>query len=536
MRPIKFTSLWLAIIMLAVLVSACSGNKENNQGEHAASNSQASASTTTPGASTAPPKIHILSSHSSFPFAATAPEKEKEIYYEELKRISGYDISYEFLAHGDDFRQQLALRFASGDLADLVRTASIDWDVHQGAVDQNMFHELGPLIDQYAPTLKKSIPDFVWNSPKVSKNGKIYGIPVLTGQPADRIVMIRQDWLDKLNMPVPETLDDFLAFAEGVKKNDMNGDGNPNNEYALSLTDGLAWNDVFTGSFGVNPATWHVQGDRLEPDFIQPEMKEAIAFYKKLYDEGYIHSDFVTKKQADRRSEMYKGYLGSWGAATYQYATDGNPEKYIDQPDAAITMIQPPKGPRGETSLQVQTDEIYFVFVIPTQTKNPEEVIKYLEWAWASPDAEQFFLYGIKDHNYQEVDGKIVFDEEFPGNKNGASGFFRVSLNTREIGINNPKVIALQPDSERVLKAIEDSQATIVSNDALFMPDLKAMEGRPELSIGFISGNLFYDAFVKLVVGKEPLDAGFDKFVQEWKKRGGEAAIQEATAWYNSTK
>ena len=535
MRPTKSISLLLAIAILVAIVSACSSNNGNNQGSQASTGSQNSNSSPTKEVAKSMPKISILSSHSSFPFAATAPEKEKEIYYEELKRLSGYEVSYEFLAHGDDFRQQLALRFASGDLADLVRTASIDWDVHQGAVDQGMFYELGPLIDEYAPTLKKSIPDFVWKSPKVSKDGKIYGIPVLTGQPADRIMMIRQDWLDKLNMPVPETLDDFLAFAEGVKKNDMNGDGNPNNEYALSLTDGLAWNDVFSGSFGVNPTTWHIRDARLEPDFIQPEMKEAIAFYKKLYEEGYIHSDFVTKKQADRRSEVYKGYLGSWGAATYQYATDGNTANYIDQPDAQVSMIKPPKGPRGETGLQVQTDEIYFIFVIPTRTKNPEEVIKYLEWTWSSPEADEFFLYGIKDHNYREVDGKIEFDESAPGNQNGASGFFRVSLNTREIGINNPKVIALQPDSDRVLKAIEDSKATIVSNDALFMPELKAMEGRPELSVGFISGNLFYDAFVKLVVGKEPLDSGFDKFVEEWKKRGGEAAIQEATAWYNST-
>ena len=57
---------------------------------------------------------------------------------------------------------------------------------------------------------------------------------------------------------------DIAAFGEAVKVEDMNGDGDPNNEYALSLTDNMAWNDIFTGSFGVMPGTWHMRDGRLE--------------------------------------------------------------------------------------------------------------------------------------------------------------------------------------------------------------------------------------------------------------------------------
>lgn len=524
-RKRKIWSALVASMLLAsVLLTACSSEKPEGDGKTAG------------GGDSAKKEISILLSHNNSGFASKAPEEKKSKYYEELSKLSGYNVKYELLGHDVDFRQQLALRFASGELADLVRTGSIDWEVHQGAVDQGIFLELGPLIDKYGPNLKKKIPEVAWNSPKVSKNGKIYGIPVLTGTAADRVIFYRQDMLDKLNMEVPKTLDEFLAFAEAVKKEDVNGDGDPNNEWVLSLTDGMSWNDVLTGSFGVRPGTWHVRDGKMEPDIIQPEMKEAIAFYKKLYDNGYIEKDFITKKQGDRGTDITKGLVAAWGAATYQYPAVAAQE-YPDQPNAKITMAVPPKGPNGDNYLQITTDQVFFVWTIPANTKNPEEIIKFLDWAWSSPEADKFFAFGVQDHNYTEENGEVKFDPNGPNNSElNEKEFFQLTLNVRENGLNNPTVLQALPDSETILKGYEDAKTAMIPNDAMYMPPLKAIEGRPELNPGFVSGSLFYDAFVKMVVGKEDLDKGFDAFVKDWKSRGGDAMIQEATEWYNSQK
>jgi putative aldouronate transport system substrate-binding protein len=480
--------------------------------------------------------IRILLSHSSAAFAAKASQGDQDKYVSELNKLSGYKTNYEFLGHDADYIQQLTLRFASGELGDLVRTDSINSTIHQGAVDQNVFLDLGPLLDKYGANIKKNIPAVAWNSPKVTKGGKIYGIPVLSGAPADRIMFIRQDWLDKLKMDVPKTLDDFLKFAQGVKENDMNGDGDPNNEWALSITDNLWFNDVFSGSFGVRPDVWNVRDGKLEPDIIQPEMKQAIAFYKKLYDNGYIEKDFITKKQPARGADINKGLVGAWGATTYQYMRAAKKENFINQPDAKLTMMVPPKGPKGQNYMQPQDDQIYFVWVIPAKTKNPEEVIKFLDWTWSSPDADRFFTYGIEGFNYTVDSGKVNFNSDSERNAGPMieRQFFQLSLNTRENGLNSIKVTQSQPNSEYILQGYKLAESVMAPNDALYMPQLEALKGHPELDIGLrLPNSLFYDAFVKLVVGKEDLDKGFDAFVQDWKKRGGDAAIKEATDWYN---
>ncbi|WP_158606937.1 extracellular solute-binding protein [Paenibacillus ginsengarvi] len=511
------------LLVSAATLSAC-GNESKTAGEAG------------DGKGSQPVKkdISILTTEGGSQFVAQAPASEKDKYYNELNKLSGYNVKYELMTWGGgaDYKQQLALRFATGDLGDLVMTDSIYSNVHAGAVDQNVFLDLGPLLDKYGPNIKKNIPEVAWKSPRVQKNGKIYGIPILSAAPATRIMFMRGDWLKKLNMEPPKTLDEFLKFAEGVKNNDMNGDGK-NNEYALALTDNLGWSDVFSGSFGVRPDAWQMRGGKMEPDMIQPQMKEAIAFYKKLYDNGYIAKDFVTRKQGDRLSEIYKGYFGAYGAAANQYGSFTDVSKYVNQPGAETVMITPPKGPRGEAYFEKQSEQIDFVWVVPAKTKNPEEVIKFLDWVWGHPDAEKFFGFGIKDYNYKEENGKVVFDEKNPANaENVASGFFRKTINPR--GASRPIIVKYMPEPDNIMKAYDDAAASVYKHASLGMPQMESLDGRPELDIGLQPGSLFYDTFVKLVVGKEDLDTGFDKFVKEWRSRGGDTAIKEATDWYNA--
>lgn len=69
-------------------------------------------------------------------------------------------------------------------------------------------------------------------------------------------------------------------------------------------------------------------------------------------------------------------------------------------------------------------------------------------------------------------------------------------------------------------------------NDAMHMPVLSTLQTHPELGTG--AGSLFMDMVAKVVTGKEEADKAFETFTSEWKRRGGNDAIKEATAWYKS--
>ncbi|MBO9605097.1 MAG: extracellular solute-binding protein [Paenibacillaceae bacterium] len=527
-RPAQkgFVMLTAMSLLLTGALAACS---KSDSGKSAGSASPAASAA--PTASAAPatpkerPKVSLLLSHANSAYIKGITNMNDNPYVKELNRLSGFDLQYEFLGHVPDFIPQLTTRFASGNLADLMRTDGIETAAAPGALEAGAFLELGPLIDKYAPSLKKLIPQSTWDSPKVSKNGKIYGIPTMIQPIASRVMYVRQDWLDKLNMKAPSTLDEWMAYFEAVKKLDKNA-------IPFAVRENMGYSEAFFGAYGVFPSDWTLANGKYIPNMIRPEMKDAIKFWKTMYDKGYVNSDMFTTKGVDWSAMITQGKVGSWMYDAQSY-TNAMVNKLIDK-SVKMTMIPGPVGPKGDKGLFPKSDGIYFVFVIPTKTKNPENALKFLEWAWTNEDAQKFWAYGIKDVNYKETNGKIEWDPENPRNKeNNEYTAYQISFNPMGVGSSADRVLQLDPNYDTIKKGIQTADASAISTPSINMPVLSPFKTNPELVPGFGAGTLFLDMFAKVVTGKEDLDKAFDAFVADWTKRGGDKAIAEATEWYN---
>src|SRR5699024_4084264 len=236
---------------------------------------------------------------------------------------------------------------------------------------------------------------------------------------------IRKDWLDKLGMEVPETLDDWLEYFEAVKQNDMNENGNSDDEYGYYLRQN--YNQLFFGAFGVNPDAWHIRDGEMIPDMITTEMKPAIEFYQELYSKGYINDDLFTIGVDDRGNNIKQGVAGSYTFLVEGFKTYGDPDNFSES-DVEVILVPPPVGPNGESGLGLEEDGIFSTRVIPADTENAEKIIKFWDWAWSSEEAETFFNFGIKDHNYTVEDEEVSYDESAPVNaENFMSAFYSVT-------------------------------------------------------------------------------------------------------------
>lgn len=527
-RKSQIGAILLAVVLLlGGVLSACSsgGNgKATNTGSGSPASTQdrpssGSASSEEPAADKS---ISLLLSHSGAVYTKEVSDWENDPYVKELERLSGYDLQYEFLGHTPDFIPQLTTRFASGDLPDLIRTEGIEGVAHPGAVDQGVFLELGALIDQYGPNLKKLIPESMWNSPRVQKDGKIFGIPASNGRPFGRIMYIRQDLLDKYGLQAPVTVEDWLAYFETIKKNEPD-------IIPFVGRENMFVSEIFFGAHGVFPTLWSEVDGQFIPDMIRPEMKEPIRLWRSIYEKGYVNENIFTNKAADWNATILQGKAASW----FHSASDYN---NFALPEGAKAAILPGMiGPAGTPSLFPMSDNIYFVFVIPADTKNPEEIIKFLDWAWSSEQAKNFWDYGIEGSNYTVDNGKIVWDPASPNNDNQESDVYRLSLNVTGNGLASVGALAVLPNNEIIMDGITKAELSAIDSPTKYMPQLKAFATNPELVPGFGAGTLFLDMFAKVVTGREDVDSAFDAFVAEWKQRGGDAAIAEATDWYNRT-
>lgn len=456
-----------------------------------------------------------------------------DLYTEELSKLSGYDLNYEFVPL-TDYAEKLPVLFASGDLPDVIETDGIQDSLHKGALENGVFTDLGPILEEHGQNILENIPDEVWESPRISKDGEIYGIPVLTAAPNTRVAYVRQDWLDQLDMDLPETTDDWLEFFESVKENDVNEDGDSDDEYGMIMQKAYTYNELFFGSFGVHPEAWHMQDGEMIPDMITPEMKDAIEFYKELYSNEYVNTDdMFTIEAEDVANEVGQDRAGSYVNSVMAYKTRGNPDFY-DQDSAEIALVAPPEGPNGESGLELENDQISSVWVIPEDSEKAEQVIKFLDWAWSAEEAEKFFAFGIEGHNYTEEDGEIIYDEDSPENAdNYMFAHYRVTMNPRGDATLYDISLEATDYEEEMQEGLEIAEENAIQDDALGMPVLDAYSAAPEIDPGMGDGTLFAEMFAKVITGEKELDEGFDEFVEEWKSRGGEEAIEEATEWYN---
>ncbi|WP_135553677.1 type 2 periplasmic-binding domain-containing protein [Paenibacillus cymbidii] len=518
-------------LSVLLLVSACSGGGTPSATSPAASGSAAVSSKPSSSATPAErPKISVL----SYNLAGNTPNVSnwnENIYVKKLEELTGTDLEFEFL-NAADYSTQLTLRFASNELKDLIATTGIDSPAHPNAVKQGAFLQLNDLIDKYGPNLKAKIPEKVWKSPQVSVDGKIYAIPLLSPHSELGALYIRQDWLKKLNMPMPKTLDDWLAYFEKVKVEDMDGDGDPNNEYGFEVRENFSSSAEFFYQFGVALDYWVMQDGQFVPSVITPKMKDALAFWRMMYKNGYIPPNSFTNKLADWQAAIYKDKAGSWLHFVDNAATWWAPSNFSN-PNADPVIVEPPLGPGGQGTYP-ETTGLYRVWVIPSKEKNPERLIKFLDFVWGSPEVQKFFTFGIEGYNYDMVDGKVKWDITSPNNaKNEENLLYMYNMNFSGVSRNNDEQIKLNPFAPKLIKGYEIAEKYKIKSEAMYMPVMEAFKTRPELLPNFGSGNtLLMEMFAKVITSNVDIDAEFDKFVKEWKSRGGDEAIKQATAWH----
>ncbi|WNR46837.1 extracellular solute-binding protein [Paenibacillus roseipurpureus] len=520
-----WTGVTAAALMTSVLTACTSSNNEPAQGQAAATSKPAQ-----------PASFTILSNDGGNPYAKQVKPDDK--YFKEASRLfsefSGKPttVNWQYL-DAATYSQLLSVRFASNDLTEVISSTSITDKGHPTAVENGAFLPLNELLDKYGQNIKKKVPQYVWDNPSISRDGKIYAIPKLLTPLNPKGLYYRKDWLDKLGLKPPETLEDYLAYFEAVKTKDPNGNGQAD-EIGYPLRGGINFGDSFFGYFGANPGSWTFTDGKFIPDIIRPEMKQAIAFYKQLYDKGYINKDFATINAADWSKLILSDKAALW---TYDLrnVADYTTEKFAGK-SAKVDFLPGPKNAQGKINIGDRGLGVAKVFMINAKSKNPERFVEYMNWIY-SDDAKktEFFDFGIEGQNFAKKDGKIEWNAFGPENKDDKV-FYQTMMNPSWDARMDLAVVEKTGtvDKAALQRAIGYTETNLGDNQALNMPALESIKTKPELGID--AGSLFLDMFAKVVSGKENTDTAFDKFVSDWKKRGGDDAIKEATDWYNKTK
>lgn len=254
-----------------------------------------------------------------------------------------------------------------------------------------------------------------------SFDGVCYGLAQSGSIDRNEGVLIRKDWLDRLGLQVPVTLEDYYNVMKAFTLNDPDGDGK-NNTYGYgafvevrAVEEGLGCRFApFFGAFGVE-GTFNSTKTNAGLNIYKPEYKQALEFVHRIASDGYIDPSWTVYSKNTFREAWKAGKFGMMREQNAALAMESNYKEFDQRfPDAEWILIDPPVGPKGKSSVGAYSSgyRIYAVSRRAQELGKLPVIARLLEWM--STDGYITVVYGEEAENYMLDDDGNVTTEGLP--------------------------------------------------------------------------------------------------------------------------
>ncbi|MCM3748162.1 extracellular solute-binding protein [Paenibacillus pasadenensis] len=481
-------------------------------------------------------------------------------YLKDLKEQLNIDVKYLWSVPTDQYAQKFSLALASGDLPDVMQ---VDLATFEQLRSQDMLGDLSEVYNNYAsPEMKQIIEkDGGFSLKQLTYDGKLLGLSASpTG--GTQIVWIRKDWLDNLKLQPPTTVQELEKVAEAFTKSDPDQDGKADT-YGVILNKNLTgWAFDAKGLFyshGSYPSAWLKGADgSLQFGGISPETKEALATLRSWYEKGILSKEFMLANEDKISEDIVNSKVGiSFGEWWYPN-WPLNLNKDNDPKAEWIPLALPAYNGKPGKTLNFRS--LNSILVVNKNFKHPEAAIKMGNYMLEttkpkytdknSPDykgaskgyiaqwyAPRFFYPGVFDLIMETVskaveEGKETLElpEDFP-NAGEAQAVFD---NAKKYAANPKDNAAWGMWFSRGAKDGGVGFSKKIVDDGLFVLD--EYFGPPtatQVERGSSLDKMRDETFMKIIVGSAPI-SDFDKYVEDWKKLGGNDITDEVNEWYKN--
>jgi putative aldouronate transport system substrate-binding protein len=499
-------------------------------------------------------------------------ETDTSPFWQISMELFNIDWQVAWTATAEDMSTKYNLAMASGELPDWMEETPLD--VYVNMLEADLLEDITEAFDDAAdPTWMKAPLDnyldgnAAWSYTKV--NGRIMGFPMAERAANNaKLLFVRQDWLDKVGMDMPETLDDVKAVALAFKDANLGaGDTTLGLNLSKSIGRGSSWGgggwfasaDTITGAFGVQSAMWLkdgaggiVQGD------ILPEMKDALLLLREWYADGVIPDDFFTVGDGDAMGRSGGNLAGmhfapAWGA---RWPIE---DSLTNDPEAVWVWGRIPTGPGGKRG-SVGEMPYWVVNGFRKGFENADRVIECFSWwaeLWEDPSKRfhgwEGYAIGDSSTGFAWDGDAIVAPPDPPAGRPGFGVHFMrggTYMDTYAMANSFAEIEGWKdiPESERDAMQqylLEDPTGTIseyrrayvfttghesednIFNEYLGLPT-DGMQAYQTTLDGLRDG-----VFYGIITGDMAPEA-FDDFVEQWKQLGGDQITQEVNDWYKN--
>ena len=493
--------------------------------------------------------------NSNMPENDTYTDNAYTRYIKSVINVQNVDV---FEANDSQYDTNVSMVISMGSLPDIMVVSSQD-EVEQ-LVEAGLIEDLTESYNNCISDRIRKMYESYGDSLKdmVTYDGKIMALPETNITDGPNLVWLRKDWMDKLGLSEPHTIDDVVNIvkhfiSEDPGNNGVDASGKPNTVGLAVDTDvtgecGYSSEfllDIIFACFGAYPKQWIMNDDgEIVYGSVTDEAKEALSYISSLYNQGVIDNDFLLRTSTNICDLIENGQCGSffgpWWALNNPLANavSRNPDANW-QPYLIVTDSD------GTTSYHSQ-NPCYKYVVVRKGYEHPEIAAKMISVMFDKvrfdcTDSEEFKNY--YQLNVEPTARPLSINVDY----NNALSICYRNIDATISGRKNPDSLELLERSfyDACSEYIKNANKTS-TQWAAYMSRIKACSLIAQDNIMVVDSLYFKttdtmkshwwrlkakekEAYLKIISGEEDISY-FDTFVKEWNEQGGQTITSEVRA------
>ena len=462
-----------------------------------------------------------------------------------------------FEANDSQYDTNVSMAISMGSLPDIMVVSSQD-EVEQlvgAGLIEDLTESYNNCISDRIRKMYESYGDSLKDM--VTYDGKIMALPETNITDGPNLVWLRKDWMDKLGLSEPHTIDDVVNIvkhfiSEDPGNNGEDAAGKPNTVGLAVDTDvtgecGYSSEfllDIIFACFGAYPKQWIMNDDgEIVYGSVTDEAKEALSYINSLYNQGVIDNDFLLRTSTNICELIENGLCGSffgpWWAPNNPLAN-----AVSKNPDADWQPYLIATDSDGTTSYHSQ-NPCYKYVVVRKGYEHPEIVAKMISVMFDKvrfdcTDSEEFKNY--YQLNVEPTARPLSINVDY----NNALSICYRNIDATISGRKNPDSLELLERSfyDACSEYIKNANKTS-TQWAAYMSRIKACSLIAQDNIKVVDSLYFKttdtmkshwwrlkakekEAYLKIISGEEDISY-FDTFVKEWNEQGGQTITSEVS-------
>ena len=527
MKKRRLMAAAMAAVMLTGTLAGCSAKSETSGTEAAkgeAGTSQAQTEETLEGSlvSKEPKEFTVFLNFNNMPF-----DSNWQVWQEAAKRTN-VSLKGTISLSNSNEEEAFNLMMSSGNLADII-----------GYVDASSLEKLGrdggmiplnDLIKEHAPNIQKVLDeDARFRQTAYSLDGNIYQIPTNQELKAAEFWWIRQDWLDKLNLKAPTTVDELHDVLYAFRNEDPNGNGLKDE---IPLFDRAGWKQpdeylyLWDTSLEFYPRDGKMKYEPLEENF-----KTGVSNMIKWYQEGLIDPEIFTRGASSRDTLLG----GDLGGCTHDWVSTANYNSTLQEtiPGFQMAAIAPPADQNGVVKERVSRYP-GVDWGISSQCKDPVTVIKFMDYFFTE-EGSDLMNWGIEGDTFtRDADGSKHFTDTVLQSELTPIGYLRSIGAQYRIGMcqdGDYEYATMKEDGIEANKLYNGHDEWFDDSLPPYLDGKMALkytsDDETEYKNIMASIKPYVDEkFQSWILGVNDFDSEYDTFIKELKARGIDRALE----------